>query len=135
MRGAVLKSFQDLQTDFQMPKTQFFKYLQFRHALSPSLEGLTVLAEFSPIEAKVFMGDLQDRKISKIYHTLVTHSSPSLQHLRETWEGDVGPLEGEDWVEALASPRGQLSRLILGSSSSSTSIGYILQGPGCGGRA
>lgn len=106
MRGAVLKSFQDLQTDFQMPKTQFFKYLQFRHALSPNLEGLTVLAEFSPIEAKVFMGDLQDRKISKIYHTLVTHSSPSLQHLRETWEGDVGPLEGEDWVEALGSPRG-----------------------------
>lgn len=113
MRGTVLKSFQDIQKDFQMPKTQFFKYLQFRHAISPSLEGLTSLAEFSPIEAKVFMGDLQERKISKIYQSLVTHSSPSLQHLRETWEGDVGPLESEDWMEALASPRGAAIQISL----------------------
>lgn len=105
MKGRSLKSFQDLQTEFHMPQTQFYRYLQLRHALSPSLEGLESLPEFSPIEAKVFMGDLQDHKISKIYQSLITHCSSTLQKLRRDWEGDVGQLEEEDWMEALIAPR------------------------------
>lgn len=72
----------------------------------PSLEHLDNLPAFSPLEAKVFMGDLAERKISKIYQTLVTHCSPSLHKLREAWVEDVGPLEDPDWTEALAAPRG-----------------------------
>lgn len=37
MHGKVLKSFQQLQTEFAMPKTQSYKYLQLRHALRPSI--------------------------------------------------------------------------------------------------
>lgn len=89
-----------------MPQSQFYKYLQFRHTLSSSVEGLESLVEFSPLEAKVFMGDLQDRKISRIYQSLVTHCSSTLQKLRGDWEGDLGLLDEEDWTEALAAPRG-----------------------------
>ncbi|XP_078533848.1 vomeronasal type-2 receptor 1-like [Lissotriton helveticus] len=79
---------------------------QFRHALEPSIVGLESLPEFSPVEAKVFMGDLGDKKVSRIYQTLVTHCSSSLLPLKEAWEKDVGPLDEDDWREALESPRG-----------------------------
>lgn len=106
MKGTTLRSFQDMQDLYHMPKTQFYKYLQFRHALSPSLVGLESLPEFSPLEAKVLMGDLGSKKISRIYQSLVTHSTHMLGGLWERWEVDVGTLEEEDWREALASPRG-----------------------------
>lgn len=106
MRGTTLRSFREMQDMYHMPRTQFYKYLQFRHALSPSLVGLESLPAFSPLEAKVFMGDLCSKKISQVYQTLVTHSTPTLAGLRERWEVDVGSLEEEDWREALASPRG-----------------------------
>lgn len=106
MRGTILKSFTELQRDYTMPQTQFYRYLQFRHALLPSLKHLATLPEFSPLEAKVFMGDLHERKVSKIYQTLVTHCSSSLHKLKAAWEEDVGPLEDQDWTEAVAAPRG-----------------------------
>lgn len=105
MHRTTLKSFQQLQADFAMPRSQFYKYLLFRHALMPYIRDLDTLPAFSPLEAKLFMGDLQDRKISKIYQTLVTNSPNSLDRLRRTWELDLGDLENEDWTEALLSPR------------------------------
>lgn len=105
MKGTVLKSFQQLQTDYAMSKTQFYRYLQFRHALRPQIKDLTSLPAFIPIEDKLFMGDLQDHKVSKIYQSLVTNSPNTLNKLREAWELDLGDMESEDWTEALLSPR------------------------------
>ncbi|XP_078542242.1 uncharacterized protein LOC144827957 [Lissotriton helveticus] len=79
---------------------------EFRHALAPNIANLDSLPEFSPIEAKVFMGDLGDKKVSRIYQTLVTHCSSTLLPLRTVWETDVGPMDEDDWREALESPRG-----------------------------
>lgn len=63
------------------------------------------LPAYSPIEAKLFMGDLGAKKFSQIYRSLVTHSASSLEKLRTQWVEDVGPLDEDDWREALAAPR------------------------------
>lgn len=73
---------------FQMPKMQFYQHLQFRHALSPSLVDLESLPEFSPLEAKVFMGDLGTKNIkftNPLLHILPLHSRNCGDSGRGTW--------------------------------------------------
>lgn len=101
IRRMTLKSFQELQTEFHMPHMQFYKYLQFRHTLVPYIKDLKMLAEFNPLKGKLLMGELGDHKITKIYQTLITNSHNSLTDLRETWHIEIGPLEDDDWNEAL----------------------------------
>lgn len=105
LHGRTIKSFQELQNEFNMPQTQFYKYLKFRHGLTPYIKDFKTLPEFNPLEGKLFMGELGDHKITKIYQTLITNSYTTLATLRETWYTDIGSIEDDDWTEALESPR------------------------------
>lgn len=106
MWGRVLKSFKNLQDEFQLHKSQFFRYLQLRHALSSSLTHLTDLPEFHPLEGHLLTGDLGEHTIRQIYQTLTTHSPTTLHKTRRAWQDDISELTDDDWTKALASPRG-----------------------------
>lgn len=58
MRGTTMKSFQQLQTDFCLHKSQFYKFLQLRHALQPHIHTLESLPEFQSLEGRLLTGDL-----------------------------------------------------------------------------
>lgn len=107
MKGTTLKSFQQLQVEFQLRKSQFYKYLQLRHALTPTILTLDSLPEFHPLEGRLLMGDLGGaHKIRQVYQTLTTHSKTTLYKTRQAWQDDIPDLTDDDWAEAIANPRG-----------------------------
>lgn len=106
MRGPMLKTFQRLQEEFDLHKSQFYRYLQLRHALTPYIKDLQTLPEFHPLEGRLLMGDLGAHKIRQLYQTLTTHAPSRLSHTRLAWETDIPALTDDNWTDALASPRG-----------------------------
>lgn len=50
--GTHIRSFQDLQARYSIPPSQFFSYLQLRHALHSHIPEGTSLPEYSPPEAR-----------------------------------------------------------------------------------
>ncbi|KAJ1097918.1 hypothetical protein NDU88_003034 [Pleurodeles waltl] len=104
-QGSHIQSFQDLQTQYSLNKTQFHRYLQLRHALLVHLQAGDTIPEHSPMEAKALMGDLGKGGVSQIYRTLITTAGGPLRELRQRWEDWMGPMEEMDWTEALMAPR------------------------------
>ncbi|KAJ1119448.1 hypothetical protein NDU88_007634 [Pleurodeles waltl] len=103
-RGTHIRSFQDLQKQYSLNKTQFHRYLQLRHALLVHLQTGDTIPEHSPMEAKALMGDLGRGGVSQIYRTLITATGGPLRELRQRWESWVGSMEEADWTEALMAP-------------------------------
>ncbi|KAJ1155451.1 hypothetical protein NDU88_008181 [Pleurodeles waltl] len=99
-----MRSFEDLQDTFALNKTQFHKYLQVRHALLTQVQTGDNIPVSSPMERRALMGNLGRGGVSQVYRTLITSTACSLEELRWKWEGWVGPVEEEDWTEALAAP-------------------------------
>ena len=101
--GGVLKSFSDLQEEFDLHRTQFFRYLQLRHALTQYLANETELVDHNLLEAKIILSNPANHKISNIHRSIVVHSPDSFDHLRELWVADITPLENERWLDAQGS--------------------------------
>ena len=99
------KTSSDLQHDFGLHNTQFYRYLQVRHALFSLLSSLDDLPDSNPLEFTVFLGPLGKGGISRLYKSLVLNSLGSLSTLQACCEGWVGELDGSDWRNACMFPR------------------------------
>ena len=100
-----VKSFAELQEEYGLHHTQFFNYLQLRHALVASHLEKAGMSEFNPLEAKLLQGALGRGGLSRIYKSLIINSPECFQPLRNKWEEQVGTLDEEDWRDARAAPR------------------------------
>lgn len=97
-----LKQFSDLQNEFALPHSQFFKFLQLRHACSK--EDRELLATAHPLPPAEIVGNTETSKglISVIYRYLLTQLfSKHPVDLKTKWEGDLGPIEPGIWEEIL----------------------------------
>lgn len=103
--GDHIQSFAELQARHSLHTSQFYRYLQLRHALAVHISTGTSLPEFSPPEAQVLMGSLGKGGVSKIHRSLVNNTPTNLDSLRARCEGCIGPLEEADWCDALMAPR------------------------------
>ena len=65
--NGLMKDFTTLQAEYSLDRTQFYKYLQLRHALAPYRHRMEDLAEFNPLEAKLLNGTLGKGGISRLY--------------------------------------------------------------------
>lgn len=54
---------------------------------------------------QILMGNLGKGGVSKIYSSLVNNCPSSLDPFRHRWETWLGPMEDEDWRDALMSPQ------------------------------
>ena len=98
------KSFPELQGEFHLHRSQFYKYLQLRYALLAQGHALLKLPESNPLENKAICDHMGRGGISRLYRTLVVNSPNLFQPLRARWESWVGSLNEEDWHEARMSP-------------------------------
>ena len=103
--GGILKSFSEMQEEYDLHKSQFYKYLQLRHALTPYLFPDTEIPEHNPLEAKILLTHMARYNISNIYRSLIIHSPDTFEMLRAAWTADIPHLTSEGWGEALQSPR------------------------------
>lgn len=85
-----LKSFTHLRSEFNIPKQDFYKYLQIRHLISTlNGEGRLLLGLTSLDEIMTKSTSLKG-KISVIYNALLDHHSSSLTSLKNIWQKDLG---------------------------------------------
>lgn len=89
-----LRSFSSLQTNFNLPQTMYFPYLQLHHAVQAQLEG-----SLSPAPIFHYMTEISHSKgfISRCYAKgFPTKVAP-------LWESEVGVFEDDQWGEVLQS--------------------------------
>lgn len=99
-RDGVFRFFIDLKTEYGVPNTFFFRYLQLRHAAMAQYGGGEVA--LSPSSMEKLVADVDHSKlISKYYFTLLTSSSPRMERVAAQWKGDIPSLTEESWSEAL----------------------------------
>lgn len=98
--GGNLKTFEQLKNDFELPRTDFFRYLQLRTFLTTHKEW-TKLTAPTPIEE--FLIELQtgngDKKIvSKLYHIFLSMNSHNSLRIKQRWEAEMNmPISQDTW--------------------------------------
>lgn len=97
-----LKQFSQLQSEFALPHSQFFKYLQLRHAFTKeNKDTVQYQKQFIPVD---FIGNSDSSKglISILYKYLLFRRMLQFPiDLKSKWEGDIGPIEPGIWDEIL----------------------------------
>lgn len=102
--GPNLKSFVEVQAEFGVPRTNFFKYLQLRHAMQTQSNLTTLTLTDHTLIQGTFMDEDKKGMISRGYKILLSAlQDPSRLPCRQGWEGDIGAIDGEKWDLCLSS--------------------------------
>lgn len=91
-----LLSFEQLSAKFNLPKHNFFRYLQLRDFIG---KKTTLYTDNSKTEIeKILIEDTRQKKISHIYVTLSLTLPGDTDNLRQMWENDfIVNISREDW--------------------------------------
>ena len=94
--GDTLKSFSVLMSEYEIPKQDFYRYLQIRHLIN-TLNGEKRLSlGLTNLEEILVKSTSLKGKISVIYSALLDYYSSSLTSLRNIWQKDMGRAFDED---------------------------------------
>lgn len=94
--GTVFKSFSDIQMECNLPRTQFYKYLQLRHAIQAQSDRSNMTAIVHPLMQGVLLEKDKKGMISRGYSILLNSTHDAFQLIsRKMWEKDLGPIEGD----------------------------------------
>ena len=95
----VLKSFEDLVQQFNIPRSHFFRYLQLRHMLVGLLGSSTSVPQNAEILDKVLKAFGKGHEASVYYSMMIqTLGDGAISALKKTWERDLNlTLNDEDW--------------------------------------
>lgn len=85
-----------LISDFNVPHTYFFHYLQFSHAFSSQFPRSAHQIVKSTLE-DLLRSDCIRKPTSQLYSHLVMTSLPVLEKLRAQWSHDIPDLDNDDW--------------------------------------
>lgn len=100
----ILKSFTNLQEEFGLPKHNFCRYLQLRHALQSQTWLSRLERTEHPLMTDILNAQNKKGMISQIYITLLSRTQDAAKlPCRHRWEQDLGEIEGEDWELCLQS--------------------------------
>lgn len=93
----VFTSFVDLQSEFTLPRSQFYKYLKPRHALQAQVRT-SILTSIDHLLMSGVLLEKIKRETSRVYSILLhsTHDA-SILLCRKLWEKDLGAIDGDKW--------------------------------------
>lgn len=104
-----IRTFAELQTRYSLHTSQFYCYLQLRHALATHHPRYFITRVQSlrgtGTDGQPGTGQGVGGGVSRIYRSLVNNTPTYLDSLRAPWEGWLGPLEEADWRDALMAPK------------------------------
>lgn len=96
--GLTLKSFTVIQGEFEIPRTNFYKYLQLWHAIQTQARTTKLQYTDHILIQSIIMEKDKKGMISRCYNTLLNQLQDSSKlPCRQGWENDVGTIGGEDW--------------------------------------
>lgn len=97
--GSTLKSFQEISNQYNIPQSNFFKYLQLRHFIKSLFDKGKLRFELAAIE-QIVTSSFSKGLISKIYKALSYSCTSSFESLKNVLEKDLGhEIEDTDWSE------------------------------------
>lgn len=105
-----LISFSQLISDFNIPQSYSFRFLQLSHAFSCQFSGSPLQLVQSALE-KLLRLDCTKNAASKLYLHLTTVSLPNLEKLRSKWSKDIPELNEDDLDNIWDSPFNSLVSL------------------------
>uniref|UniRef100_A0A8K9UVS9 Reverse transcriptase domain-containing protein n=1 Tax=Oncorhynchus mykiss TaxID=8022 RepID=A0A8K9UVS9_ONCMY len=99
-KTTTLKSFQELCSEFDVPRSHFFKYRQIRHVISSFTSERRFRTQLNEVETLLVTAQSIKGKISYIYRLLSEKGSSSFTPLKIIWEKDLGlTISDELWAE------------------------------------
>lgn len=96
LAGDTLKSFADLMSEYDIPKQDFYKYLQIRHLINTLKREKRLSLGLTNLEEILVKSTSLKGRISVIYVALLDHYSSALTPLRNIWQKDMGRAFDED---------------------------------------
>lgn len=98
----ILKSFMELQSKFGLPRHQFYRYLQLRHALQTQSRSAALALVTHPLINDIFYGQEKKGLISHIYsHLLSAIQDTANLPCRRRWIEDLGEVSEDIWDTCL----------------------------------
>lgn len=104
-RGGRVVSFKYLQDQYHMNVSEYYRYLQIKHAIDSAITPDTTLPASTPLEDRLLTDFLERKATSLTYKKIINNRLDPLGKLRTKWQLDVGDMEDPEWREALASPK------------------------------
>ena len=100
-QGASMLSFAQLQEKYNLPRHDFFKYLQIRDFISRGTT-LNIDASTSSVEQLLLLGPAK-KSITGFYNVLNQTDVINVQDVMQTWQGDLGmDIDGDKWTKIWA---------------------------------
>lgn len=101
--GMLLKPFPHLRAEFLLLPNHYFMYLQIWNAMRIQSRCSIMRLTDSDFLPSIFTTVNKKGILSHIYTCLLAHiQAPDLLPCREKWEADVGPIDGDNWEQILA---------------------------------
>lgn len=94
-----LKSFECIQQQYNVPRSQFFRYLQLRHLLCETFGSTTQLPELADAHCRIFSLYGKGHEASMYYSWLIQNiGEANSQALKKIWERDLNIiLDDKEW--------------------------------------
>lgn len=98
--GGILKTFEQLKNDFDLPRVNFFRYLQLRTFLTTHKEW-DKFSKPTPLEKYLIelqTGDEEKKIISKLYNILLSMNQNDSSQIKGRWEAEANmDISQDDW--------------------------------------
>lgn len=102
--GNVIKTFEELRKEFELPQQDFFRYLQIRHYLHKHKEWERLSNPISKLEhfyINTIQGTTKNKFISYIYSILQEDLKNDNMDIKEKWELEMNVvISDEQWVNS-----------------------------------
>ena len=100
----VLMSFEMIQDSFDVPRKDFFAYLQMRHFINTDVKLPGDKPLLGPLEASIVYHVKEEGLISYFYNTFLDFSKLNIDMVLETWERDFQiEYDAECWNDCIQS--------------------------------
>lgn len=97
-----LPGFEQVSAKYKLSNAHFFRYLQVRDFVRKKFANFPNTPPLSCFESLLRVNLLKKGRVSVIYSHIMDALNPSITHIREQWENDMGfPLSDEEWDMAL----------------------------------
>lgn len=96
-----MKTFETLKSEFALPNSMFFRYIQLRHAFHTQYPADDLTLKDNPLMAAIKFPDPK-KMISQFYAMLtIPQATVQAYALKTRWEDEVGSIEDDEWSDAL----------------------------------
>ena len=99
--SGILKTFQEIMQEYNLPSKHFFKYLQVKNFIRTILGQSMATPQTSTLERFLLKNPFQKGLITKLYRIFCNHSPENSKSYLKAWKADIkSGISDEEWLKA-----------------------------------